>query len=631
MADISQLAVLQNAIVTNLDLSTNALVVGSVKVGATELTEAILGNLINLQNGSDFADGNSSHTHDGRYRTQTELSSIGATSGADLIGVRDDGAFFTGSDLEEILQEIGALVSAVVDAANVTYSPAVLANWTGAADPGNVDGALDQLAARQTTTEGQVSTNTSDIAARALDTEVLKKDGSVPLEGNMDLGGNRFSNAGAPVNPNDLVRLVDLQAVESAGGLGKAAVKASTTGNLTGYNASGGTAGNGSFTGVSMTQDTVVLVNNDRLVVPFQTDKAQNGIYVVVDDTTGTIERASDADGTPASEVQGGNSVFVDLGATYANTVFQLKGQGELSPGNDDQDWVIYSRVENIQDGQGLTRNGTILGVETDSNSLGFNGSEQLEVKFSGSTIEKDGSGIKVSDGGIGTTQIADDAVTKEKVAADVAGAGLGQNVDGSLEVNADDTTIEVVGDAIQVKDGGIADVKAASGSKLEQAIQFHTNSDITGAEAETLTDGSNADALHSHDSMKSTRLAGEAFGANITKVVRWGKDGETAGRIYAADSGVASANNFRGIGLQLDTSAVSAGANATITRRGTHTLGAGDTNFAAADVGKTVYLSTTGDFTLTAPTAVGTVVYEVGQVEDINKIDVMFRLIGVN
>lgn len=45
-----------------------------------------------------------------------------------------------------------------VDAENVTFTPAVLTNWTGNADPGNANDALDQLAARTTVLEGATPT-----------------------------------------------------------------------------------------------------------------------------------------------------------------------------------------------------------------------------------------------------------------------------------------------------------------------------------------------------------------------------------------------------------------------------------------------------------------------------------------
>lgn len=110
---------------------------------------------------------------------------------------------------------------------------------------------------------------------------------------------------------------------------------------------------------------------------------------------------------------------------------------------------------------------------------------------------------ITLTDGGVSTAKLANDSVTKDKINADVAGAGLAQNVDGSLEakvdnasikivndtmtvdcdvvanqlagaglafnetqckldVNADDSTLEVVSDTVQVKDGGITQAKLA-------------------------------------------------------------------------------------------------------------------------------------------------------------------------
>lgn len=40
-----------------------------------------------------------------------------------------------------------------IDASDVTYTPSTLADWDGGTDPGNVDGALDQLAERVTDNE----------------------------------------------------------------------------------------------------------------------------------------------------------------------------------------------------------------------------------------------------------------------------------------------------------------------------------------------------------------------------------------------------------------------------------------------------------------------------------------------
>lgn len=72
---------------------------------------------------------------------------------------------------------------------------------------------------------------------------------------------------------------------------------------------------------------------------------------------------------------------------------------------------------------------------------------------------------IKIEDGAVTTPKIADDAVDKDKIFSDVAGNGLGQNVDGSLEVNVDDSTIEINLDTVRVKAGGITNNEIGAGA----------------------------------------------------------------------------------------------------------------------------------------------------------------------
>ena len=62
------------------------------------------------------------------------------------------------------------------------------------------------------------------------------------------------------------------------------------------------------------------------------------------------------------------------------------------------------------------------------------------------------------------TLKINDDAVDKDKINADVAGDGLDQNQDGSLELDVDDATVEVdVTDGLQVKALGIDTAQLAA------------------------------------------------------------------------------------------------------------------------------------------------------------------------
>lgn len=61
-------------------------------------------------------------------------------------------------------------------------------------------------------------------------------------------------------------------------------------------------------------------------------------------------------------------------------------------------------------------------------------------------TIQVGAEGLEVKEGGIKTAELADDSVDKTKVNADVAGTGIAQNVDGSLEVDYDVVGTQLAG-----------------------------------------------------------------------------------------------------------------------------------------------------------------------------------------
>lgn len=67
-----------------------------------------------------------------------------------------------------------------------------------------------------------------------------------------------------------------------------------------------------------------------------------------------------------------------------------------------------------------------------------------------------------IADDAVRTAQIQNDAVDRDKIAADVAGAGLGQNTDGSLEVNVDNG-LQVASDNVGIADDGVTGAKLAA------------------------------------------------------------------------------------------------------------------------------------------------------------------------
>lgn len=127
MADISVLSRLVSGVIRNVDIASNTLVANDVKIGGasgTILTQAILDNLLTMQNGSDFSTGTNSHTHDGRYYTETELGSTAdGSSGASLIGVDETPAFtnISGSTVQAIIESIDTALG-VATGANTSLS-----------------------------------------------------------------------------------------------------------------------------------------------------------------------------------------------------------------------------------------------------------------------------------------------------------------------------------------------------------------------------------------------------------------------------------------------------------------------------------------------------------------------------
>lgn len=81
----------------------------------------------------------------------------------------------------------------------------------------------------------------------------------------------------------------------------------------------------------------------------------------------------------------------------------------------------------------------------------------------------------KILDANVTTAKIANAAVTETQLATSVAGNGLAGGAGTPLSVNVDSSTIEISGDTLQVKDGGITGAKIASSTissaKLDSSV----------------------------------------------------------------------------------------------------------------------------------------------------------------
>lgn len=140
----------------------------------------------------------------------------------------------------------------------------------------------------------------------------------------LDLDGQRITNLGAPVNANDAARKADVDAAQ-AGLDFKASVKAlEVTSNIT-------------LTG-TQTIDGVALNDGDRVLLTAQTNKAENGIWLV---NTNAWTRPTDFVGS--NTASGGAFVFVEQGTVYADTSWVCTTNGAINVGTDNNDWAQFA------------------------------------------------------------------------------------------------------------------------------------------------------------------------------------------------------------------------------------------------------------------------------------------------
>lgn len=223
----------------------------------------------------------------------------------------------------------------------------------------------------------------SDIDTRALDSAVIKKDGSVAFTANQSMGGFKLTGLATPTSGSDAAtkNYVD-NAIEGA--KPKQAVRVATT--VAGTLATSFENGD--------TIDGVVLATGDRILIKDQAAPADNGIYTV--NASGAPTRATDFDSlSPVDEI---NKAYVAVqeGTSNAGKIFIQYGT-VATLGVDPINFTFYNSVSSLVGGNGITVSGSNISVDHDGEGLQFV-STQLALELDGSTLSKSASGLKLSD-----------------------------------------------------------------------------------------------------------------------------------------------------------------------------------------------------------------------------------------
>jgi hypothetical protein len=657
MATRTHLLALLNGLPEQVDLRLDELQVLTLRVGGgsgTLLTKVILDKLVALQDGTDFATGTNSHTHDGRYFTETELgSTTNGSDGSKLIGDFNNYTNFTpgaatvkgaltGADtaIGTKLPKAGGQMSGAIDMNSNFITNLPTPTLSGhAASKGYVDSISQGIKWKNSVR----AMSSSDIALTggatlSIDGVSLANDDRVLLTAQSPASENGMYLVSGIGSTYALTRTSD---ADSAAEVLQMAVFVEEG---TSYADSGWVC----TTDAPITLDTTALSfvqfsGAGSVNAGAGLTQTGNTIDVIAADaslTVGANNVAVQRDAAGAIGLSGsGVKVNVDaVGIEISSNAIQLKDSGvttaKIAAAAVDENKIAASVA-----GAGISGGaGTALAVELATNpglefdAGGAAGKVQVKVDAAGaitrgasglaaavdaSTIEINANALRVKDAGITAAKIAAAAVDESKLAASVAGAGLAGGAGTALSVNVDGSTLEIPVDTLRVKDSGITLAKMAADSVDENKIKSSSHdASLAGGSGAVLS-------VNYAPSMLKSMVAGEAFAADTSFLVRMAVNGETAGRVYKADmSSAAAAGKFYVMGIAKSVAGAIAGGAIEVTLLGTHTLGASDANFNSTDIGKAVYLSSsTGGFSITAPSSSGDGVFRIGSVENTTKI----------
>ena len=233
-----------------------------------------------------------------------------------------------------------------------------------------------------TDVQGALNELQSDIDTRALDSAVIKKDGSVAFTAAQSMGGFNLTNVADPSSAQHAATKAYVDNV-AQGLKPKAAVRVATlvAGTLATSFENGDTI------------DGIVLATGDRILIKNQAAPADNGIYVV--QASGAPVRATDFDSlSPIDEINGAYTAVQE--GTQAGQAWVQTGT-VTTLGTSAINFVFFNSAGTLTGGDGITITGSDVSVDHDGNGLTFV-TNQLALELDGTTLAKGASGLKLND-----------------------------------------------------------------------------------------------------------------------------------------------------------------------------------------------------------------------------------------
>lgn len=602
MADISKFSRLLNGIQRNVDMSTNSGLFQSLKLtddgGSTssELTKTILDNLIGLQDGSDVSA--SLHHHDGRYFTETELGSSGASSGSDLVGDDNTYSNFTPA-AATVKGALSGIDTALASAGGTDFSDSLFR----ISDDGDSSKKIAFQASGITTSTlrtitmpdtdvnlGDIATNTAHSSGDGSDHQDVAD--LATLSGVAANSTNLGTFTGTTIPDSQTIKQA-LQALETYGENSRSLIQ-----NFEWQNSALDYITDNTAVPPSEVSGDRYILSHDGGAPHANWDGASAGD--IVEFNGSTWDAVTPTLGTFASADDEPNVLYYWGGSSWATKAFEAT---TASTGLTKTGFDIQLADAAAANGIAVSSGAISISLATDPGLEFSSGSLRVLVDPSGA-LERVTAGLDVKDLGIDTARLAATSVTAAKLGSDVAGDGLKGGNGAAIDIEPADFA------GAGLEDDGSDDLRIASSA--------YDGTSISGG-------GGSAASVNYAPKIEEIMVAGESFAANSSFWVRMALNGETAGRVYKADKGAgaegAETNTIYVIGLAQNRtgSAITAGSNIPVVKWGAATLQSADGTYTASqDEGLPVYLGASGAHTLTAPSSANDAIVKCGSVRNV-------------
>jgi hypothetical protein len=245
----------------------------------------------------------------------------------------------------------------------------------------------------------------------------------------------------------------------------------------------------GSIDGVSL-----AYPSTTRVLVKNQTNAAQNGIYDLVQGSTGNTWTRSD----DALELTAGTFVFVEQGTENGDHGYVISTDGPIVVGTTNITWTQFSGAGRIIAGNGITKTGDTLSVTAHdgitvsasgvSISNTYAGQSSITTVGTIGTGVWEGTAIGLAHGGTGA-DLSEEAVGNYVVvgatgALETSSTVAGGDVDGDISGNA-----ENVNGTVAIANGGTGATTAAGArSNLSATTKYAANNTTLNPVSNTIT-----------------------------------------------------------------------------------------------------------------------------------------------